>query len=48
MIDLLSQVDRKIGYQQFQKLQNRNTEIEKILNSIGIKSADSEEGKSNY
>jgi DNA-directed RNA polymerase subunit N (RpoN/RPB10) len=48
-LDLLSQVDEEggtlIGYQQFQKLQNRNTEIEKILNSIGIKSADSPEGK---
>jgi len=42
-LNLLSQVDEEggtlIGYQQFQKLQNRNTEIEKILNSIGIKSA---------
>jgi hypothetical protein len=48
-LDLLSQVDEDggtlIGYQQFQKLQNRNTEIEKILNSINIKSADSPEGK---
>jgi hypothetical protein len=48
-LDLLSQVDEEggtlIGYEQFQKLQNRNTEIEKILNSIGIKSADSPEGK---
>jgi hypothetical protein len=42
-LNLLSQVDEEggtlIGYQQFQKLQNRNTEIEKILDSIGIKSA---------
>jgi hypothetical protein len=48
-LDLLSQVDEEggtlIGYEQFKKLQNRNTEIEKILNSIGIKSADSPEGK---
>jgi hypothetical protein len=48
-LDLLSQVDEDggtlIGYQQFQKLQNRNTEIEKILDSINIKSADSPEGK---
>jgi hypothetical protein len=42
-LNLLSQVDEEggtlIGYEQFQKLQNRNTEIEKILDSIGIKSA---------
>ena len=40
---LLSQVDEEggtsIGYQQFQELQKRNTEIEKILDSIGVKSA---------
>jgi hypothetical protein len=40
---LLSQVDQEggtsIGYQQFQELQKRNTEIEKILDSVGIKSA---------
>ena len=40
---LLSQVDEEggtsIGYQQFQELQKRNTEIEKILDSVGIKSA---------
>jgi hypothetical protein len=48
-LNLLSQVDEDggtlIGYEQFKKLQNRNTEIEKILNSINIKSADSPEGK---
>ncbi len=40
---LLSQVDEEggtlIGYEQFNKLQNRNTEIEKILDSMGVKSA---------
>jgi hypothetical protein len=40
---LLSQVDEEggtsIGYQQFQELQKRNTEIEKILDLVGIKSA---------
>jgi hypothetical protein len=40
---LLSQVDQEggtsIGYQQFQELQKRNTEIEKILDSVGVKSA---------
>jgi hypothetical protein len=48
-LNLLSQVDEDggtlIGYEQFKKLQNRNTEIEKILDSINIKSADSPEGK---
>ena len=40
---ILSQVDEeggtKIGYEQFKQLQNRNTEIENILDSLGIKSA---------
>jgi hypothetical protein len=40
---LLSQTDEEggtlIGYEQFNKLQNRNTEIEKMLDSMGVKSA---------
>lgn len=42
-LNLLSKVDEEggtlIGYQQFQQLQKRNTEIEKILDSMGVKSA---------
>jgi hypothetical protein len=42
-LNLLSQVDKEggtsIGYEQFNQLQNRNKEIENILDSIGIKSA---------
>jgi hypothetical protein len=41
---ILSQVDEeggtKIGYEQFKQLQNRNKEIESILDSFGIKSAE--------
>lgn len=41
---ILSQVDEeggtKIGYEQFKQLQNRNKEIENILDSLGIKSAE--------
>jgi hypothetical protein len=40
---LLSQTDEEggtlIGYEQFNKLQNRNTEIEKMLDSMGVKPA---------
>ena len=42
-VQILSQVDEEggtlIGYQQFNELQNRNKEIENILDSLGIKSA---------
>jgi len=41
--ELLSQVDEEggtsIAYEQFQQLQKRNTDIENILDSLGIKSA---------
>jgi len=41
---ILSQVDEeggtKIGYEQFKQLQKRNTEIENILESLGVKSTE--------